>query len=568
MASEVEALVRHLRQNPNDMRRPANELARSFGLHESLVADVLRWLDGSAMPNAETKPVRVLKKKEPKQSFFADAHDFFDRNALVLLVVSAIFAKTVHLVTGLIPATILAAGTIKAINYIVSLIAFGFCIVCFFARGRIKFCLLGAALYGLITALGDIIDFKPSFSFEPLNAIPGLLLGFVVLVFGMIAAFAGGVWRYRVEAKRRANLTRQQMLERLFELRDRIALMGDASKMMGTLPDWRLAFQRDCWWYSFGFALVVGVVMVVLGYLLDPSGVALLGKAKDQLSAVTFGLLLFAVFDFVVWTVLGFFSGSPQRALVASTGSILGGLLASLLPIGPYGFHMLVTSGLQQWVLSSLMQLGLFSFGGAAALLEQHQRKLDLHAKNDTSVLLAEMLELEWKLRPQSHRVCVMVVDAAKSSIMKSQADPFEAEWTFREYQTFLSRISEANLGSVHAVAGDGAVVGFATSHEALAAAKQIQAEIGEFNHLVNRLSHPFRLRIGLHAGEIQGALDQVMYTEVIDIAAHVEAVCPLGGLAMTETVMNELGSGPFENLNQVVDGQNVFVWKPATFEV
>jgi len=58
------------------------------------------------------------------------------------------------------------------------------------------------------------------------------------------------------------------------------------------------------------------------------------------------------------------------------------------------------------------------------------------------------------------------------------------------------------------------------------------------------------------------------MYTEVIDIAAHVEAACPLGGIAVTEPVAQELGVGQFIDLAQNVDGYAVYAWQPAKFEV
>lgn len=568
MASEVEALVRHLRQNPQDLRRPAGELAQNFGLKETLVADVLRWLDGSATPVANTKQSKSVAKTKQERNFIASALYFFDSRALPIVIISSVAANVVHLVTSLIPTTIVSRVPINFVNYGVALVALAFQTMSFFARGRLKFAGIGALIVALIESVGGFIDVNPGITFHPIGILKGVLLGVFVLMLGLTASVLGGVQKYRAEEKRRANLTRQQMLERLFEVRERVAAVGDASSVIGSLPQWRRNLQRDIWWYSFGLAACLGLVTIVLGLIFDPSGMALQKSNRGEFSSIAFMLFFVAIFNFVVWSLLGFFSGSPGRALTAASGAILGGLLAGLLPIGPYGMQALINAGLQQWITSTLILIGIFTVGGAAALVEQHQRKLDLHAKNDTSVLLAEMLELEWKLRPQSHRVCVMVVDASKSSIMKAHADPFEAEWSFREYQTFLARISGQHLGSVHAIAGDGAVVGFPSSSEAYSAAKQIQAEIGEFNQLVNRLSHPFNLRIGLHAGEIQGALDQVMYTEVIDIAAHVEAACPLGGIAVTEPVAQELGVAQFIDLAQKVDGYAVFAWQPAKFEV
>jgi class 3 adenylate cyclase len=197
--------------------------------------------------------------------------------------------------------------------------------------------------------------------------------------------------------------------------------------------------------------------------------------------------------------------------------------------------------------------------GAIAAMIEGQSRRQKRVKENDPSALIAEMIHLEWRLRPRSQSVCVLVVDASKSSEMKAMADPFEAEWSFREYQKFLERVAVKNGGLVHSTAGDGAVIGFSTCQDALQAAHGTYAELAEFNQTVNRLQTPFRLRIGIHVGEIQGALDQVEFTEVIDIAAHIEGAAPIGGIAMSKAVLNELPGVLAMPINRVVDGYEVY---------
>ena len=109
-------------------------------------------------------------------------------------------------------------------------------------------------------------------------------------------------------------------------------------------------------------------------------------------------------------------------------------------------------------------------------------------------------------------------------------------------------------------MAGDGAVVAFPDSPRAMGAARRLQTDVGRFNATLNRLPKPFRLRLGLHAGRVAGHLDDVQFTEVIDIAAHVESIAPVGGIAATAAVVTALGEEGFLPLAREVDGQAVSI--------
>ena len=114
--------------------------------------------------------------------------------------------------------------------------------------------------------------------------------------------------------------------------------------------------------------------------------------------------------------------------------------------------------------------------------------------------------------------------------------------------------------GRIHSVAGDGAVVAFSDNVAAMAAARRLQTDVLRFNDTLNRLPKPFRLRLGLHAGRVAGDLNDVQFTEVIDIAAHVEEIAPVGGIAATDTAIEDLGEEGFLPLAHSVDGQAVFI--------
>jgi class 3 adenylate cyclase len=207
-----------------------------------------------------------------------------------------------------------------------------------------------------------------------------------------------------------------------------------------------------------------------------------------------------------------------------------------------------------------LIKVGVSCAGYLGAVVQSRAIKETNLQRNDQATLLAEMVRIQWKLSNEVATMCVMVVDAAKSSEMKADADPLAVEYVFREYQEWIEAISVQRGGRVHSTAGDGAVVAFNSSGLALSAARKIQTDVFQFNKDVNRLSQPFRLRIGLHSGEIAGDIHQVQFTEVIDIAAHIESVCPVGGIAVTDEVAQSLPEEPFIALNNVVDGHKVLL--------
>jgi class 3 adenylate cyclase len=153
-----------------------------------------------------------------------------------------------------------------------------------------------------------------------------------------------------------------------------------------------------------------------------------------------------------------------------------------------------------------------------------------------------------------------MVVDAARSAEMKSHADSLAIEYSFREYQEWIAQISGSLRGRVHSTAGDGAIVSFPSAPDAFLAARRLQTDLERFNREVNRLPSPFRLRIGLHVGEVAGDLGKVEFAEVIDVAAHVQGASPVGGIAATEEAVAGLAREEFVPLADQVDGHRVYL--------
>lgn len=176
------------------------------------------------------------------------------------------------------------------------------------------------------------------------------------------------------------------------------------------------------------------------------------------------------------------------------------------------------------------------------------------------AALLAERVMLQRRLNLGRQATCVLVVDVARSTKMKDGADPLKVEWSFREYQALVATVGAAHGGEVLSTAGDGAVLLFARAGDAVQAARSIQTEIGAFNQRRNRMSQPFRLRIGLHLGETTSDLAQAPFHEVIDKAAHIESVAPIGGIALSGRVAAEVPELQVVALANRIDDEEVMV--------
>jgi class 3 adenylate cyclase len=252
--------------------------------------------------------------------------------------------------------------------------------------------------------------------------------------------------------------------------------------------------------------------------------------------------------------IVGFFSVEGALAALAGvlfaigfqTPDLVG--LTSSLPVG-----LANPPGL--WLLSGIGALA----GSVAAQGARGRHVRELRAMGNAASAIAEVIRIQWRMEAVPSNVCVMSVDVAGSSKMKMGAAPLLAEYSFREYQRYVAEIVEAHQGRIHSTAGDGVVAAFDSCRKACAAAREIQRGMFRFNNESNRLRTPFRLRIGLHMDSVAGDLRNVEFSRVIDVAAHVESVAPVGGIAVTEPVAKRLLGERLEPAPAPVDGIAVY---------
>lgn len=549
-------LVDHLRAHPDDVRRTPGDLARQFRIDEAEVAQFLGALQSGTVGRSHVRPTN-----DPKSTIGL----ILQRPYYVLICVNLAMLFGLVLFRILRQVFEINERVTTTAAIIIVLTSLGINLYVLFRVGMARVAMIGAPLFCFALGLGAAIRVRPP-SFEWGGFLGGFLM---VLLYGFLAlpiAVLGGFRNIQREQMASARLSRQDLLEQLFAVRERIRRVSGKTETIHKGPFWRLVSFEQIRNYAFGFTFVWTALSGLSMRFLDPTGVALTQAKMTTgwliVNGVSALVLLASTFAF------GFLSRDPKRSLILGGIIMLAGILASAIPFGPAAYTIWNKSNWGNVLIGYAIYLPVVLAGGIGGQIEDHAEKKKLLSEDQPTLLMAEMLALEWKLRPQARRVCVMVVDAEKSSVMKASADPFEAEWSFRAYQQWLAELAGKHLGTVHSTAGDGAVIGFASVNDAVAAGLEIQREVTRFNQTVNRLQSPFRLRIGLHSGEVQGDLDQVQFAAVIDIAAHVEKSGPVGGLTLSRTVTEALPAGTYQPLDKVVDGFEVFVYKQPEFAI
>lgn len=578
------ALIAHLRKNPGATLTPARELAETFGLDESFVAQVLESINAHRRPEVKQVVHRTSSTRSVGQWIRGIWLKITNRPVLFVLVTFALSFLAIYGSSKLGGVTSTARvrsnsaeGDVNSSQLLVAFLMLGNIIGTFvlhmavyFRHRRARYAVYGGLfLYvALLFFVGLAFVFgqdsirgpgAPNLLFLYSVAAVGLLMVALMYVgMGSLSAVLGGWMRFKLQEKAEESMTRQELLERYFELQSRLqktvyprAASQESAFFKTPFVEW---YRRN----QFLANAIFGLAMSSISIFAMRAGGFRPGSKEIEPNAWFFVMTLVGISEFLLYVLQGYLSRSVWKAILGGLCIAGGGLLARIIPLGG-GFYREFSSPVSE-SLGVILNLAISCAGYLGAVVQSRAEKETNLMRNDQATLLAEMVRLQWKLSNEAAAVCVMVIDAAKSSEMKASANPLAVEYTFRQYQEWIEQISAERGGKVHSTAGDGAVVAFTTCGLALSAARQLQTDIFRFNKDLNRLQHPFRLRIGLHTGEIIGDIDEVQFTEVIDIAAHIESACPIGGIAVTDDVVQKLPDEQFIDLSVVVDGHQVYM--------
>jgi len=563
---EVRRLAAYFRQHPAALDEAPESIAQATGASVATVRALL----------AEREPVDRQRVKSSVHSLIDAARDVvhaFDRLLKYpMLFIGITFALTL-LAWQVLPSPRASAANgslMFTIEQAAQVAVFGMMLLlhmaAYFRIGMVRYAIMGGGLVAATSFALLSVQILTSDRIAARIGLPAILallaLGMIVLGalyagLGIGASLLGAYRRLRREELAKRKRTRQELLQRLFEVEEALAQSENETPDQPRLIDLFRGIAGRVWWYALGggvfWSLILGVLTLAFPGMLD-QGSARSGSIYTPFIAITVSAGSMATQIF-----LAYLTGRPSRAVLASWLYTTGGLVVNLLPIGAFGTRYIVENQaniIASYILATLTGL----FAGLGAMVEERAYLARRRGQNAPEMLLTEMIELRRLLnRGEQHR-CVMVVDAARSSVMKAKSDPLVAEWSFRAYQEFLTGEVTKHGGRIHSTAGDGAIAVFEDAENAFSCARSIQTNISEFNQSVNRLKDPFRLRIGLHCGVVSGELEEVQFAAVIDIAAHIEAASQVGGIAVTAAVAEQLPNHRFAEISDTVDEQRVLL--------
>lgn len=570
LASEAVKLASYLRQNPSAIDESPSDLAQLAGVSPSLIERAMTQVDLRASQGNRQREAKRFKVPAWMR-WCGDLWMSITENAGAFFLVTILLSIVLFLIgdstsvdsnatqrTGI---SIQDDDVLKLIAVLGTTFLHYFCMM---RHGKFRTVFLGTAIsYAamLISAGIMILRNGSNRGQTPIEqfAISGFaffVLAIVYGFFGAVFSFVGAGIRMRRIELSKDYLSRQDLLERLFELEERL---NAASENKVDLHGWHSLplfkqIESNPWSWAGVVSFCMSTIVVLLVGILEQRFGIDHASFQSALSAGLIGLL-----SITFQTGLAFLGGKVWRSVLISMLYTVCGNIPML--IGLYLLNVPVpgTGDIASHVAGLIFAIVIGVIAGIAGAIERRGLRDRMMQLNDPETLLYEYLDIQRRLNPGPRDITVVVVDAEKSSVMKMMADPYVAEWSFRAYQQMLERVTQEHNGEVLSTAGDGAIMVFNNPIDALAASEDIQEKIREFNNTVNKLSMPFKLRIGIHRGTIVGHIEKVQFTEVIDIAAHVEAASEVGGIALTERVWETMPGLRGEPLNLLVDNQVVY---------
>jgi class 3 adenylate cyclase len=570
---QIVKLAQHLRRDPSAVNQSPEELSATLGIPVTVVASLMKQganPNEGAIAGPRGRSTGVSLRAATKR--FGERLDALEPYSLWVFLVSMVVGVFCLQVVGE-----LERGEFTPFSLVcwVGLFAavftqLGSCFRWSKVRHAIKLGLLCLVCLLSVSAIFFVIDppapssarVNPLFLFLVL-AMVFVLVSTIYTGIASIACILGAMVRFRAEDVRSSNLSRQQLLDRVFQIEESLAQGGDIAPPKAGVPAWEWVRQHQIGvaiGSGFVFSAMVTALSTVVGTV-PRAGTPIQSSAAASVMGL---VMLVTVVSFLVQPILCFVGGSIgksiRNALIYAVGSVSGNLAivglsaARVLQEVPRQF---TPQG--QWPdqflagLATSLFIGLIS--GMGAYVQSRSEQARRHQMNDPQLLMSELVDIQRRLSPTSGQITVMSIDAAKSSQMKANSDAFTAEWSFRAYQNLIQEIVESNGGSVHSTQGDGAICTFRRAEDAFLAARTLQTRIADFNQNVNRLRDHFRLRIGLHMDTIGGKLEDVQFSSSIDIAAHVEGEAPIGGISATLPVIEALPGERFAMISNPVDG-------------
>lgn len=574
LEARLNAVADHFRDNPMAIYESPQHIADDLKVPLALIQNIQEGLRGPV--DKESSLERLLRISKTVflrlRTLFESGlgvvlkflRSLTDRPIQLLTVTSLALFGIVILQGMLSDSTSRLAQLVNSVSVAIILLTLAAHVVCFFRHGKARYPIIAGLVFTVSMLLLGSIESSDMESNPIALTVAAILFGFIYGAMGTVVSVVGGFVAVRREERRDKKLSRQELVGRLLEVQQALKGLNRDSLMRqenGSLLE-RTRGLKLFPLIAMAFGVFAGIFEVaVMGTYSRLTGGF---DWNNAVAASRPGAMIVLVTTFfvglVIMAMVGYLGGRIVRSLVSVFMVYLGMNLAYLVPVHPYGWDYVVANWQEQRFLNGLtfmLVIGVVS--GFAATVDSNQFRKQRLRGRDAAQLISEMVLLQWRLNIGSRMACVMSVDVAGSTRLKSNNDHLRVEFSFREYQSLVEEVSQRHGGYVFSTAGDGAIVAFPGSQVALEAAREIHSEMRDFNRKRNRLDQKFRIRIGLHSGETSADFGDAPFNELIDIAAHIEKVAPVGGIAVSQATAKDLGDTELVELANAIDGQTVF---------
>ncbi len=262
-------------------------------------------------------------------------------------------------------------------------------------------------------------------------------------------------------------------------------------------------------------------------------------------------------------------SVAKDGRVAAICGAVFGGGYFALSSVFDFMLRIPDTK-VDAWMLIPITALGAVAGVTLHKTVNKYRDRLGLKDPvKERQELLRQLVSLQDRLRSNEQHMTFLSLDIVGSTKMKAHTDPLSVEFTFTEYHQFVERIVRKWGGSIHSTAGDGITCAFENPQQGFSAARNIQTGIIELNTFRNKIGIPIVLRAGVHTGTVvtpqAGDIKSVNFAHVIDIAAHLQKVCPPGGIAVSDLAASMVpgGAAAIGSIKVNASDVNAVIWDP-----
>ena len=216
-------------------------------------------------------------------------------------------------------------------------------------------------------------------------------------------------------------------------------------------------------------------------------------------------------------------------------------------------------------------EMGIEEGSAAARELEEQVEEMERTGAKSREELLKIFAETKRKLEGMGREFAFLSIDVVGSTEMKEDEDPAAAQYDFGEYRKLVERVFNARGVVKAAWTPDGVMAAFSDVDTAVKAGKDVINSLEHFNREVKLMKTDFAVRCGVNAGFVY--LDDSVPLEAvsdraIDIAGHMQKYAEPNTVAVAKKIAEPLADrAGFVNTIRVVDGYEVFAWRPADEE-